>query len=93
MHFSLGNLVEHHDLQQLDQQITHEEIDEIVKRLPSVKAQGLMGSMGLFSRNAGPSSSRTSISFTENSFIIQKIFNPTTMPLSLWFLKLIIPPL
>jgi hypothetical protein len=48
MHFSLGNLVEHHDLQQLDQQITHEEIDEIVKRLPSVKAPGPDGFNGAF---------------------------------------------
>jgi hypothetical protein len=48
MHFNLGNLVEHHDLQQLDQQIIHEEIDEIVKHLPSDKAPALMCSMGFF---------------------------------------------
>jgi hypothetical protein len=48
MHFNLGNLVEHHDLQQLDQQITHEEIDEIVKHLPSDKAPGPDGSNGAF---------------------------------------------
>jgi hypothetical protein len=48
MHFNLGNLVEHHDLQQLDQQITHEEIDEIVKHLPSGKAPGTDGSNGAF---------------------------------------------
>jgi hypothetical protein len=83
MHFNLGNLVEHHDLQQLDQQIIHEEIDEIVKHLPSDKAPALTGSMGFFSKNAGPSSNRTSINFAWNSFIIQEIFSPSIMSITL----------
>jgi hypothetical protein len=54
MHFNLGNLVEHHDLQQLDQQITHEEIDEIAKRLPSDKAPGPNGFDGVFLKKCWP---------------------------------------
>jgi hypothetical protein len=54
MHFNLQNLVEHHDLQQLDQQITHEEIDEIVKHLPLDKAPGPDGFNGAFLKKCWP---------------------------------------
>jgi hypothetical protein len=54
MHFNLGNLVEHHDLHQLDQQITHEEIYENVKHLPPDKALGPDGFNGAFLKKCWP---------------------------------------
>jgi hypothetical protein len=54
MHFNLGSLVQYHDLQQLGHHITHEEIDEIVKHLPSDKTPGPDGLNGAFLKKCWP---------------------------------------
>jgi hypothetical protein len=54
MHFNLQNLIVHQDLQQLDQPITHEEIDEVVKNLHANKALGPDDFNGAFLKKCWP---------------------------------------
>jgi hypothetical protein len=48
MHFNLQELIQQHDLQQLESPFTKEDIDRVVKRLPVDKAPGPDGFNGLF---------------------------------------------
>jgi hypothetical protein len=54
MHFNLGSLVSSHDLHQLDQPFTQEDIDMIMKHLPSDKAPGPYGFNGAFLKKCWP---------------------------------------
>jgi hypothetical protein len=48
MHFNLQELIQQHDLQQIESPFTKEDIDRVVKRLPVDKAPGPDGFNGLF---------------------------------------------
>jgi hypothetical protein len=48
MHFNMQELVQQHKLQQIEAPFTKEDIDNVVKKLPSDKALGPDGFNGLF---------------------------------------------
>jgi Holliday junction resolvase RusA-like endonuclease len=50
MHFNLHELVQHHNLEKIEAPFTKEDIDNVIKKLPSDKARGLMVLMVSFSR-------------------------------------------
>jgi hypothetical protein len=58
MHFDLQNLIPQHDLYQLDEPFTVEEIDVVIKHMPMDKVPGPDGFNGLFIKNVGISSGR-----------------------------------
>jgi hypothetical protein len=48
MHFDLLNLVQQHNLQQIEVSFTKEDIDKVVMKMPPDKAPGLDGFNSLF---------------------------------------------
>jgi Holliday junction resolvase RusA-like endonuclease len=53
MHFNLLDLVPTQDLQHLEEPFTKEEIDNIIKTMPTDKAPGPDGFNGTFLKNVG----------------------------------------
>jgi hypothetical protein len=54
MYFDLGTLVTNHDLQSIDQPFTQEDIDLVIKHLPTDKAPGPDGFNGAFLKKCWP---------------------------------------
>jgi hypothetical protein len=54
MHFSLQELVQEHDLHQIKETVTKEDIDRVIKTLPLDKAPGPDGFNGFFFKKCWP---------------------------------------
>jgi hypothetical protein len=79
----MQELVQHHNLQQIQAPFTKEDIDNVVKKLHSDKALGPDGFNGLFLKKPGTLSKMTSINYVLISSVEQWIFKLLIAPSSL----------
>jgi hypothetical protein len=54
MHFNLNEIIQSHDLMHLDEPFSDDEVDRIIKEIPSDKAPGSDGFNGAFLKKCWP---------------------------------------